>query len=214
VAKLFYEELPDDLKRRVIPVVQGHNQMQVRDCVETYAQFARGTLGFGSFGTSGSSSGINTVTTRSVEVIRALIKLVKRYRFNIHLFGVGTPPLLYLFHQIGVASFDSMAWIKAAGYGNIFLPFMRGYLTTYRVATRKHIYRGRFEELKLLTGHRCAFCDDFSALVSKRMYRALHNLATVMDTVHILQSAQMDEEDILNIIALGSPTYLRYYKGV
>lgn len=211
VGRLFYNELPDDLKRRTLPVVQAHTKAQVMDCMETYTQFAAGPIGFGSFGTSGSTSGINTVTNQSVEMLRMLVDLAKKGGFNIHLFGVSTPPILYFFHQLGVTSFDSMAWMKAAGYGNVFLPFVRGYMATYRVTERTHIYREEFERLKTMTGHHCPFCDDFSALSSNRMYRIMHNLTSVLDTLELAQSGNLSHEQIIQIIALGSPRYLRYY---
>lgn len=211
VGKLFYNELPDELKRRVLPVVQAHTKTQVIDCMEVYNEFASGPIGFGSFGTSGSTNGINTVTDQSVEMLRVLINMANSEGFEVHLFGVSTPPLLYLFKRLGVTSFDSMAWMKAAGYGNVFLPFVRGYMATYRVAERTHIYHENFERLKAITGHHCPFCDDFLTLTSNRMYRVMHNLASVMDTLELLQAGKLSHERIMQIISLGSPKYLRYY---
>jgi hypothetical protein len=127
---------------------------------------------------------------------------------------VSTPPILYLFHRLGIASFDSMAWMKAAGYGNVFLPLMRGYLATYRVIERSHTFLDHFERLKELTHHRCAFCEDFSALMTNRMYRIMHNLTSVLDTVDIVRSGDLSHEDIVRIISLTSPTYLRYYEAM
>jgi queuine/archaeosine tRNA-ribosyltransferase len=211
VSKLFYDELPDELKGRVLPVVQGHNKAQVMSCMETYSQFAAGLIGFGSFGTSGGTNGVNTVTGQSVEMVRLLIELAKKDGNDIHLFGVSTPPILYLFHQLGIASFDSMAWMKAAGFGNVFLPLIRGYLVTYRVLARTHTYRDQFERLKAMTGHLCPFCEDFSVLTSNRMYRIMHNLASVLDTLDLLSSGRLSHEHIMQVITMGSPTYLRYY---
>jgi queuine/archaeosine tRNA-ribosyltransferase len=211
VSKLFYNELPDELKERVLPVVQAHTKVQVIACMEAYSKFAVGPIGFGSFGTSGSTNGVNTITDQSVEMLRTLIDFAKKGGFNTHLFGVSTPPILYLFRQLEIASFDSMAWMKAAGYGNVFLPLVRGYMATYRVAERTHTYHDQFERLKALTGHRCPFCDDFSVLISNRMYRIMHNLASVLDTVDLLQRGHLSHEEIMQVIALGSPSYLRYY---
>lgn len=211
VSKMFYDELPDGLKGQVLPVVQAHTRSQVMACMEAYNEFAVGPIGFGSFGTSGSTNGINTVTKQSVEMLRTLIELAGQGGFNIHLFGVSTPPILYLFQQLGIASFDSMAWMKAAGYGNVFLPFVRGYMATYRVAERTHTYREQFERLKAMTGHRCPFCEDFSVLTTNRMYRIMHNLASVLDTLDLLHRADLSHEQIIQIIASGSPSYLRYY---
>jgi hypothetical protein len=212
IGQLFYDELPKELKSRVLPVVQAHTKAQVIDCMDAYTHLANGPIGFGSFGTSGSTNGVNTVTNQSVEMLRMLVEIANARGFAIHLFGVSTPPLLYLFKQLGVSSFDSMAWMKAAGYGNVFLPFVRGYMATYRITERTHIYRDNFEHLKVMTGHHCPFCDDFSALTSNRMYRVMHNLASVLDTLELLQSGNLSHEQIMRIIALGSPRYLRYYK--
>ncbi len=211
VSKLFYDELPNGLKERVLPVVQAHTKAQVIACMETYNQFAVGPIGFGSFGTSGSTNGVNTVTGQSVEMLRALVGLAKQDAFEIHLFGVSTPPILYLFQQLEVSSFDSMAWMKAAGFGNVFLPLVRGYMATYRVADRTHTFQERFERLKAMTGHQCPFCKDFSDLTTNRMYRIMHNLASVLDTLDLLQMGDLSHEQILQIIASGSPSYLRYY---
>lgn len=213
VAKLFYGELPDLLKERVLPVAHAHNMDHIIICMETYRLFNTGSIGFGSFGTSGSTNGINLITKQSVEILRALVRIAKENGLHVHVFGVGTPPILYLFKQIGISSFDSMAWMKAAGYGNVFLPLTRGYMATYRVAGRSHIHREQFELLKTLTGHHCYFCEDFSVLTSNRMYRAMHNLASMLDTLDLLEKADLSHEQILHIIAEGSPAYLRYYGG-
>ena len=212
VSKLFYNELPDELKDKVLPVVQGHTKSQMMACMEAYSQFATGLIGFGSFGTSGGSNGVNTVTGRSVEMIRHLIELAQKEGNGIHLFGVSTPPILYLFQQLGITSFDSMAWMKAAGFGNVFLPFMRGYMATYRTQDRTHTYREHFEYLKTLTGHECPFCEEFSALTSNRMCRIMHNLASILDTLDLLKKKSLSHQEIIKIIELGSPSYLRYYK--
>lgn len=211
VAKIFYDELPDLLKERVLAVVHAHTIEQIILCVETYRQFAAKSIGFGSFGTSGSTNGVNIVTRQSVEILQALVNIATQNGLHVHVFGVSIPPILYLFQQLGVSSFDSMAWMKAAGYGNIFLPLMRGYLATYQVVGRSHISCEQFEALKVLTGHHCHFCEDFSTLTSNRMYRAMHNLASMLDTIDLLEGGNFSHEQIIQIIAQGSPSYLRYY---
>lgn len=214
IGRLFYNEMPDNLKLLALPVVQGHTQAQIMACVDAYTEYANGRIGFGSFGTSGSTNGVNTVTHQSILVLRSLVNLAASRGLDVHLFGVSTPPILYLFHQLGVASFDSMAWMKAAGYGNVFLPLVRGYMATYRVIERTHTFRSQFEHLKELTGHRCVFCEDFSELMTNRMYRIMHNLTSVLDTVDLVGSDQLSHEDIIRIIGLASPSYLRYYEVV
>jgi queuine/archaeosine tRNA-ribosyltransferase len=181
--------------------------------MESYVEYATGPIGFGSFGTSGGTNGVNTVTNQSVEMLRSLTELARDRELGIHLFGVSTPPILYLFHQLGISSFDRMAWMKAAGFGNIFLPFVRGYMATYRVIERTHTYQEHFDHLKTLSGHGCVFCDDFALLKSNRMYRIMHNLTCVLDTLDLMQQGRLTHTEIMQIIALGSPTYLRYYEG-
>ena len=101
VSKLFYQELPDELKERALPVVQAHTKLQVLACMETYRHLAVGPIGFGSFGTCGSKNGVNTVTDLSLENLRLLINITEQDGFDVHLFGVSTPPILYLFQQLG-----------------------------------------------------------------------------------------------------------------
>ena len=211
VGKLFYLELPEQLKERAIPVVQAHTKAQIIACIDAYKEIANNQIGFGSFGTSGKTNGVNTITNQSVDTLRLLISLTERLGLNVHLFGVSTPPILYLFQQLRISSFDSMAWMKAGGFGNVFLPLVRGYLTTYRVPERSHTFQAEFEELKGLTGHRCPFCENFSKLESNRMFRIMHNLTSVLDTLDILKNDNLSHDQILRIIPQGSPRYLRYY---
>jgi hypothetical protein len=222
-AQLFFNDMPASLRSKALPVVQGHTEKQVADCVEAYVRLGSRYIGFGSFGTSGASSQMNTVTDQSIRMLRLLSALGQKCHFKLHLFGVSTPPILYVFDRLGIYSFDSLAWMKAAGYGNVFLPLVRGYMVTYRIYDRTHTYQDHFSYLKELTGHTCAFCEDFSALVNNRMYRILHNLASVLDTLDILakgqngtgkSARQFSQDAILKIVREGSPTYLRYYEAV
>ena len=213
VGRLFQSELPDILQQKTMPVVQGHTKSQILRCMESYREYAAGLVGFGSFGTGGSNNGMNTVTQQSVRMLHTLTALAERDGLGVHLFGVSTPPILYLFRQLGIASFDSSAWMKAAAFGNVFLPLTRGYMVTYRVSQRTHTYEDTFDRLKRLTGHSCPFCDSFNMLSSSRMHRIMHNLFSMLDTLDLVHSEDMSHEQILEIIAAGSPTYLRYYGG-
>jgi queuine/archaeosine tRNA-ribosyltransferase len=222
-ARMFASEMSPDTRARILPVVQGHTEKQIFECVDTYIQMGAPYIGFGSFGTSGASNQMNMVTDQSLRMLKLLSTLGTEKGFNLHLFGVSTPPILYVFERLGVYSFDSLAWMKAAGYGNVFLPFVRGYMVTYRIYDRTHTYQEQFDYLKELTGHRCVFCEDFSKLVNHRMYRILHNLTSVLDTLDILatgkngfgQSARsVSDETILQVVREGSPSYLRYYEAI
>ncbi|MCI0553170.1 MAG: hypothetical protein L0287_19655, partial [Anaerolineae bacterium] len=185
-ARMFFNDMSSELHAKALPVVQGHTEQQVLDCIEMYADLGVDYIGFGSFGTCGASNQMNIVTDQSIRMLQILTVRAKEYGFNTHLFGVSTPPILYVFDRLGVSSFDSMAWMKAAGFGNVFLPLVRGYMVTYRTYDRTHIYQENFEYLRALTKHRCPFCEDFSDLVHNRMHRILHNLVCVMDTLDIL----------------------------
>lgn len=221
VAKHFHNDLPANLKDRALPVVQGHTETQILDCVETYIALGAKYIGFGSFGTSGANSQVNSVTDQSLRMVRRLTSLGKEFDFKLHLFGVSTPPILYVFDRLGVHSFDSMAWMKAAGFGNVFLPLMRGYMVTYRIYDRTHTYQENFEYIKELTGHRCPFCENFADLVNNRMSRIMHNLTCVMDTLDILSygtngsgnyARQFTTTDIMRVVREASPSYIRYYE--
>ena len=132
-AQMFVRDMPPNTRDKIIPVVHGHNERQIYECVDTYVDLGAQYIGFGSFGTSGASNQMNTVTDQSLMMLKLLSLLGKEKGFDLHLFGVSTPPILYVFDRLGIRSFDSMAWIKAAGYGNVFLPLISrvyGYLSS------------------------------------------------------------------------------------
>jgi len=214
-ARAFWEKLPATIQTGILPVVQGHTDAQMKACLEMYAPFAPRAIGFGSIGTSGKNNETNRMDRKAVARLRTFLSLVKcsSLTAQIHLFGVSIPPLLYLLHLLGIESFDSSAWLKAAGFGSVFLPFVRGYAVTERSAgLRPLLSREAFEDLKRQTGHCCPFCEDYAVLTRSRMHRALHNLVTLHDTTAILSGATLDEATILSIIRQASPSYFRYYQ--
>lgn len=212
VASQFYNQMPSELQRKALPVIQGHTSQHISACVETFSKLGVGQVGFGSFGTSGASNSINTVTDNAHRMLTYVRELTKQHRFQVHLFGVGTPPILYLFKRMGFYSFDSMAWARAGGYGNAFLPFMKGFMVSQTAAAmfRSSLDRETFERYRVITGHQCQFCEDFFVLSNNRQYRMMHNLACILDTVEFLQT--WSAQQILEAIGLVSPRYLRYYK--
>lgn len=212
VAQQFFHQIPTTLQERALPVIQGRTTQQILACVETFIQLGIRHVGFGSFGTSGATNSINTVTTNAYQMLSHVRDLTVLNQLRVHLFGVGTPPILYLFQKMGFASFDSMAWARAAGYGNAFLPFMKGFMVSQTSAAmfRSSLDYDTFERFKIITGHQCPFCDDFVALTNNRFYRILHNLACILDTVDFIQTWRT--ERILEAIKSVSPRYLRYYK--
>lgn len=208
----FYLELPPNLQARAMPVVQGHNHDQVDFCLKSYLALGVKYLGFGSFGTSGQGSELNVTTAKSVELARHVVRFAHQNGVKVHFFGLGAPALTALIYGSGADSFDSSSWIKAAGFGQIFLPFMRAYNISYRNGSsemQKGITVKQFAEWRELTGHRCSFCDDIAQLQAKKMYRTVHNLIVIKETVELLNQRRFDR--IERIYELGSPRYRQEY---
>jgi hypothetical protein len=204
---LFYD-IPDHVRDRSIPVIQGHTDQQLRYCIENYLSLNVRYMGFGSFDTCGPNQSINRITLRSVDLLRTINELANSYDFQLHLFGIGSPPAHYLFNQMQVRSFDSLTWLKAASYGHVFLPFVRGYRITHQSIERTYWEQGDFLLWKELTEHSCPFCESFSKLAEKRLFRILHNAAVFMETVERL--SQWSKERIHYIIESTSPTYISF----
>ena len=207
-SSMFFHEMPDDLKPRAMPVVQGHNYRQIDQCLEAYINLGVQWIGFGSFGTSGANSEINIATQSSIELAHYVIKVAHEHGIKVHLFGLGTPALVAMIYGIGADSFDSSTWLKSAGFGQVFMPFMRAYNITYRntISTyQRGIPLDEFEYLKRSTGHVCALCEDISSLQQIKMYRAVHNLIVMAETIQMINNG--DFEHIQHIYKNGSIKY-------
>lgn len=202
----FYWGLPSELKGKAIAVVQGRTMDQVLHCIENYRQTGIRQLGFGSFGTRGTDSGINVLDDRSVESIT----VIRRYwpGVYLHAFGVGNPPTAYVLSLLGVTSFDSSGWIKAAGYGNIYFPFSRAYNVSFRRIEKGNgaLTEEAFLQLKHVTGHECDFCKDFYSLSTRRDNRFLHNLVCMMETVNGDHKPSLANDVILQ----WAPNYAKF----
>src|SRR6266700_2562483 len=115
---------------------------------------------------------------------------VEVFGFRVHALGVGSPYLLHTLHHIGVYSFDSSCWLRTAGFGNVFMPFVkRRNITGGRLRERaghQPFTSSEFQELQQETGHTCFFCTSFEELKHRRFYQILHNLTVIMDTVDSL----------------------------
>ncbi len=190
VARLFSRELPSDIRQKALPVVQGHTREQIRACVDAYLDMGYRSLGFGSFDTTGAGKDINMLTRRALSNLEFLQELAARFGFQTHTFGIGTPALIPVLHELGIASFDSSCWIRTAGFGNVLLPFTgrrnvsHGMLREIGGST----YNAKsFAELKALTSHECPFCQSFEQLQDNRLDQALHNLLVIRDTVAALE---------------------------
>jgi hypothetical protein len=125
---------------------------------------------------------------------------------------LGAPALVAKIFGIGADSFDSSSWIKAAGFGQVFLPFMRAYNITHqngRSELQQGITVDQFSELKQLTGHQCPFCARVRRLQDEKLFRTVHNLIVIRETVDIANSQEFDR--IRQIYENGSPRYREEY---
>ncbi len=205
---LFYQEMPANLQGRALAVVQGHTQEQVDLCLKTYLQLGIPHIGFGSFGTIGKNSGINIATNNAVDLAKYVVDIAHKNGIRVHFFGLGAPALVAMIYGAGADSFDSSAWIKSAGFGQVYLPFMRGYNITHRNGNselQQGIRLEEFETLKMLTEHSCPFCTSVNDLQSHKMYRALHNLIAIQQSVCMINSGE--RPTIERIYKSGSPRY-------
>ncbi|NOG48220.1 MAG: hypothetical protein HND48_01310 [Chloroflexi bacterium] len=207
-SKLFFEYLPDDLKARAMPVVHGRNQRQIDECLSTYLTMGVSQIGFGSFGTMGTKNEVNVATQSAIELATYVIKVAHQHNTRVHLFGLGVPAIAAMLKGIGADSFDSSSWLKAAGFGQVFLPFMRAHNITYKSSIselQKGITEDDFEELKHITGHTCNLCSNSDALRSSKMYRAVHNLVVLAETVEMINGDELSK--VRAIYKQGSPKY-------
>lgn len=205
---LFFQELPDELKGKAMPVVHGHSYSQIDACLEAYINLGVSRIGFGSFGTGGAKGEINVPRNDSMELVRHVIKVAHKHGIKVHCFGLGVPALGAMLKGINADSFDSASWLKSAGFGQVFLPFMRSYNVSYRYTVselQKGITLEKFREWSILTGHRCSLCESFHELQRSKMYRAAHNLVVMSETVEMVNAG--NQALIQNIYRQGSSKY-------
>jgi len=190
---LFFEEMPDELKPKTMPVVHGRTRSQVEYCLEHYLKLGVEWVGFGSFGTFGKNNETNIATQSAVENARWVVRIANKYGLKVHLFGLGAPALVGMLYSIGTTSFDSASWFKAAGFGQVHLPFMRSYNITYNNGLselQQGITWEDFTRLKEVTGHQCPYCVDYPTLAGHKMHRVIHNLLAVNESVNMLNQGQ------------------------
>lgn len=209
--RLFFLEMPDSMKSRALLVMQGHTIGQVEYCLSQYLAIGAKRLGFGSFGTNGKASSVNSVTTVALDLLVHLCGILRQPGIHLHAFGVGTPPVIYLLNTVGVSSFDSVGWMKTAGYGKVYMPFVRAYNITYRDLAARGLGREEFMELQKLTGHSCHYCRSFEVLQRDRFARIMHNLAVVLDTV---ESVEENHALVKDLLKQYSPFYARLLEGL
>lgn len=209
---IFLHELPPSLRERAMPVVHGHTLDQVEYCLLRYIELGVKHIGFGSFGTGGKDNEANIITQNAQTFARHVVQVAHNAGIQVHLFGVGAPALTAMIYGTGADSFDSSSWLKSAGYGQIHLPFTRGYNISHR-NSRSELQKGitieEFERLKELTGHSCPYCESVEQLQSVKLVRALHNLISVTESVNMINRGEYQR--IRSIYANGSPKYRREF---
>ena len=209
----FFNEMPDELKERAMPVVHGHTYKQVDDCLKAYFKLGVKWIGFGSFGTMGPNNEVNVTTTNAIKLAKYVIGLAHEMGIKVHLFGVGAPPLVAMLKGIGADSFDSAGWLKAAGFGMVSLPLTRYWNISHRIDTselQRGISAEEFEKQKRATGHCCKLCDSIRDLQDRKMYRAVHNLIVTAESVELVNSGQWNR--VQSIYANGSPKYRKEFE--
>ena len=206
----FFGEMPSALRDKTLTVIQGRTEEQIDYCLETYLPLGIKKLGFGSFATNGKQSSTNVMSSESLRILKYVTDISFSRGVSVHAFGVGTPPVIYLLDSVGVSSFDSIGWMKTAGFGKVYLPFIRAYNITYRDRSARGMPQKTFEKLKELTGHKCPFCDDFEQLATRRDYRVLHNLAAIQDTIEIIKNGQTAV--LLRLMDEYAPSYSKLRK--
>lgn len=205
----FYHEMPVPLRERALPVVHGHSPEQVEYCLKVYSDLDIRKVGFGSFGTGGKGNGVNTLTQHALSSLSLLSRLLDTQGVHVHAFGVGTPPVIFLMDKAGVHSFDSVGWMKTAGFGKIYMPGVRAYNITYDDSGARGLTEDRFDRLKAETGHSCHFCQSFAGLMKERDLRVMHNLVVILDTIETLQSNKIPA-----LLQTYSPQYAKLAEGV
>jgi hypothetical protein len=202
VAKLFFTQMPDDLKPRALPVVQGYTREQIKACVDAYSDLGVSYIGFGSFETSGNNNSINMIQMQSYEMASFVKEQAEKHNMKVHFFGVGTPEVLFKFKELDIDSFDSSGWSRTAGYGNVYLPFIGRRSITTRMLREVggEAYRQEdFLRLKDATGHDCPFCQDYETLKHSRIKQMVHNLFVMMDTVEGLNRGEVIVPELVGI---------------
>lgn len=202
VSRLFFNEMSKDLRPRALPVVQGHTREQIKSCVDAYAELGVSYIGFGSFATSGDNNSINMVNSQSLEMVTFVKEQAELRGLRLHLFGIGTPEVLFRFKELEIDSFDSSCWSRTAGYGNVYLPFIgRRNISTrmLRDVGGEAYSPAEFLRLKEATYHDCPFCRDYEVLKHNRIQQMVHNLFVLMDTVEGLNKGEMIIPELVGI---------------
>lgn len=212
-SELFFEEMPDELRDRALGVVHGRSRAQMEFCLDHYLRLGLHHVGFGSFGTAGQNSSMNIATAGAIANARTLVQLAGQQSVTVHLFGIGAPAILPWIAGTGATSFDSAAWARGAGFGQVFLPLTRGYNISHRLkdsTIQQGLTRADFERLRAASGHSCDYCTSFERLQENREARAAHNILATVDALDIV--VRRDTDRMEAIYSIASPKYRTVWK--
>lgn len=204
----FFHALPDELKPRALPVVQGYTLAQIDRCLDAYFALGVSKIGFGSFNTKGSKSTMNVVDEQAIRRITHVINAAHAEGVKVHLFGIGSPPYTAMLKGVGADTFDTSSWMLSAGLGRVTLPFIRNYHISLR--RPPSITQPAFERLKKITTHECPACADFTQIRDHRSHRVLHNLLSLVESTRIVNDPN-NLPLIQKIYQAGSPRYKDYF---
>jgi GNAT superfamily N-acetyltransferase len=199
----FHNRMPSDLRPRALGVLQGHSAAHLKFCLETYLGSGIPHLGFGSFDTGGINAEINLFTAQSLQRLEVLRELLEGPYLrgeadrlpSLHLFGVSSPALLSNFPRFLATSFDSSGWLRTAGYGNVYLPFLSRRNVTHGASALScgtGLSAAAFYTASATSGHDCPFCRDFDRIRKDRYARMLHNALVFREMTARLNDASPD----------------------
>ncbi len=173
-----------------VGVVHGRTEEQVRLAARRWRQLGVTYIAFGSFGTSGRNNSVNMLSKQSLKVLYALASEASLQNQQLHIFGITSPAYLLRLVRCSIVptSFDSVAWWKAGGFGQVFLAMRSSLLFSHRTQSkRKQIDDEQFAKERDKTKHICPFCANLYELRNSRWMRILHNLVVLFEEVRKLQ---------------------------
>ncbi|MCZ7667419.1 MAG: hypothetical protein M5U34_09510 [Chloroflexi bacterium] len=85
MSSLFYKEMPEHLRLRALPVVQGISFDQIEFCLESYLKMeGLQRIGFGSFPTNGKNSSVNTLSSNALAFLSHLTNILNARDIGLH----------------------------------------------------------------------------------------------------------------------------------
>lgn len=203
-----YRDLPEPIRQKTMPVIQATRSEHVDYCLRHYldGSYTFDRIGFGSFPTSGSNNSINRLNVSALMLLRQIINSLSETGQKVHIFGISTPPAIYLLSLVGISSFDSNGWMRSGGYGRIFLPFIRGHIVSLNSRRNSSLNDKEFQKWKVIVDHDCPFCSSFKQLSDNRWFRILHNLTVMAELETHQRIAKLD------VLQTLSPDYYKLFK--